>query len=80
MIEILLISLYVISTLLCGYFLYQLTVKELRNGLGIINLGTLFIRILATFIPIVNTTILIALFTQYLYNTDIKIKMKDENA
>lgn len=79
MIEILLISLYVVSVLLCGYFLYQLTVKELKNGLGVINLGALFIRIVVPLIPLVNTLILIAFFVNYLYNTDIKFNMKDNN-
>lgn len=79
MIEILLISFYVISAILCGYFLYKLTVKELKSGLGIINLGTLFIRIVAIVIPVINVLILIALFAQFLYNTDIKISIKDEN-
>lgn len=79
MIEILLISFYVISAILCGYFIYKLTVKELKAGLGIINLGTLFIRVVTPLIPVANALILIALFVQFLYNTDIKINIKDKN-
>ena len=77
MTEILLIILYVVSTILCGYLLYRLTVKELKNGMGIINLGTLLSRIILPIVPLVNTLIVIALFANYVYNTDIKINMKD---
>ena len=69
---------YVISILLCGYYFYKLTLKELQINSGIINLGTLVIRIIVPLIPVINTLILIVLWVVYLYNTDIKIIMKDK--
>ena len=69
---------YVISILLCGYYFYKLTLKELQINSGIINLGTLAIRIIVPLIPVINTLILIVLWVVYLYNTDIKIIMKDK--
>ena len=69
---------YVISILLCGYYFYKLTLKELQINSGIINLGTLVIRIIVPLIPVINTSILIVLWVVYLYNTDIKINTKDK--
>ena len=79
MIEILLISLYVISIILCGYCYYTLTVDELKKSSGIINAGLLFTRSLITFIPIANISIAIAYFMVFLYNTEIKFNIKDKN-
>lgn len=69
---------YVVSILLCGYYFYKLTLKELQINSGIINLGTLAIRIIVPLIPVINTLILIVFLAAYLYNTDIKINMKDK--
>lgn len=77
MIEILLISFYVLSVGLCGYSYYKLTVKELKQSLGIMSAGVLFNRILLSLVPIVNIVIAIAYFMAFLYNTDIKFDMKD---
>lgn len=79
MIELVLISFYVVSVLLCGYCYHIITMKELRDSLGIINAGTLVTRILLVLVPTVNFGIAVAYFVVFLYNTDIKIKMKDKN-
>lgn len=76
---ILLIILYVASVLLCGYLLYKLTVKDLQNNSGIINLGTLVLRIILPIIPAVNISIIIAFTYKYMYNTDIKFNIEDKN-
>ena len=70
---------YVISALLCGYSIYKFTVTELQINSGIINLGALVVRIVTPLVPVINTSILIAFWVIYLYNTDIKINMKDKN-
>ena len=80
MIEILLISIYVLSAILCGYCYYKMTRKELVDNLGIINAGILCTRIITILFPIVNLIVAIAYFVSFLYNTNIKINIKDKNA
>lgn len=78
MIEILLISFYVISAILCGYCHYTLTMRELREKLGVINAAVLCARIVSVFLPIFNLIIAVVYFANFLYNTDIKFNIKDK--
>jgi predicted membrane protein len=80
MIEILLISFYVLSVILCGYTYYTITIKELQKNSGIINAGILVSRVLLIFTPIINFIVSLAYFWYFLYNTEIKINIKiDKN-